>query len=167
MIVWRPFNIPTIGIQILTGVGGWMVGGIASLPFQAAGGEFTSFILLGGVGFASGVYFGGKWMGGNGEFLPTVLYPTIGAVGIVGVIAIAAGNGGGGELSGVGGAIVLGAAGAAFVVGTFLGYHLSASPVYRRVEVGFSPAENANNAVTLVGRMMDASNQRLTVKIHF
>ncbi len=93
-VVWKPFNLPTVGIQILTGTGGWMVGGIASLPFQAAGGEFTSFLLLGGVGFASGVYLGGKWMGGNGEFVPTVLYPAIRAVAIVGIIAIAGGKGG-------------------------------------------------------------------------
>lgn len=144
-----------------------MIGGIASLPFQAAGGEFTSFILLGGVGFASGVYFGGKWMGGNGEFIPTVVYPTLGAAGIVGIVAIAAGNGGGRELSGVGVAIVLGAAGVAFVAGTFLCYHLSASPIYRQVEVSFSPSDNARDASTAMSRIIDQNNQRLTLKIRF
>lgn len=144
-----------------------MVGGIASLPFQAAGGDFAAFLLLGGVGYAGGVYYGGKWMGGNGEFVPTVVYPAIGAVGIVGIVAIAAGNGGNEELSGVGGAIVLGAAGAAFVVGTFLGYHLSASPVYREVEMSFSPSGNALDASTSIDRMIDADNHSLTFKIHF
>jgi hypothetical protein len=164
--VWRPFNLPTLGVQILTGVGGYMVGGIVSLPFQT-GREITSFLLLSGVGFASGVYFGGKWMGGNGEFVPTVVYPAIGAAGIVGIVWIAAGQQSKGELSGIGGAIILGAAGAAFIVGTFLGYHLSASPTYRQVEMGFSPSENTMAANTSVYRIIEANNYKLTFKVHF
>ena len=63
--------------------------------------------------------------------------------------------------------IVLGVAGTAILVGSFLGYHLSASPVYSQVEVSFSPSENARDVNASIHRMIDANNHSVSFKIHF
>jgi photosystem II stability/assembly factor-like uncharacterized protein len=118
---WRPFDLPTMLIQIPTGFGGGLVMGLAGGLLGAAidgKNSAAATIILGGggafFGVPAGVYFGGKWMGGNGTYGSTLLY---------------------GYALLLGGALLTAAAPPlgviVMVLSPVLAYHLSASPVYQ------------------------------------
>ena len=74
-LIWQPFDLPTIGVQV---AGSVIFGGIPLLYVSTAHQSLCEgmkcdqivilYYLLAGVGQASGVYFGGEWMKGNGSF---------------------------------------------------------------------------------------------------
>lgn len=74
-LIWQPFDLPTIGVQV---AGSVLFGRIPLLYVSTAHRSLCGglncdqivilYYLLAGVGQASGVYFGGEWMKGNGSF---------------------------------------------------------------------------------------------------
>ncbi len=129
---WKPFDLPTMMVQIPSGVaGGFVMGGAGLLLGSALDGgrSLLGSVLLGGLGaffgIPAGVCVGGNWMGGNGTYIGTLFY----GYGIFlcgGLIASAA------PPLGV---IVM-------ILSPALGYQLSATPVYQSDNLSFLGAKN-------------------------
>jgi hypothetical protein len=139
VIQWDPFESTTIVAQSLTGLG---LGALIFIPGTSNSGSRNDFgegILLltqsvvAAFAVPSAIYFIGKWMGGNGSYLWTLL-GGLGAGGISLVPNIIAGTGDQ-NASIIRTAVLV-------VVGAILGYHLSASTVYESSSsVFFKPTQ--------------------------
>jgi len=125
--LWDPFEPTTIVVQSLTGLG---LGTLIFIPGgdnSGSRGEIGEAILLltqsvvAVIAVPSAIYFVGKWMGGNGNYLWTLL-GGLGAGGISLLPNIMAGTGD--QNAAIIRTAVL------VVLGAILGYHLSASTVY-------------------------------------
>ena len=137
-ISWKPFDAPTLGVQVLAsvGVGGIVIGStiaIARNVYQQADHQliraqdvvYVLGSLLGAAAVPLSVYYSGQWMGGNGEQTWTFL-GALGGSG-VGILLIALpGN--------IPGEEILAYVAAMGIAGTILGYHFSSSTVYVRSE---------------------------------
>lgn len=134
LVRWKPGDAATIGVQLLAGTGATTVA-VLSLGFAPWPGlalAALSPVLV----FPAAVYFGGNWMGGNGSWLWTQ----------VGFIAGAA----------FGVPFTSPSLARFFVmittgcVGSLLGYHLSASPVYESVERASLSGDPSMNRLVVV-----------------
>ena len=78
IILWKPYNIASIGVQTLTGVTSLGIIAVASISvandyrFPENLGVLLIGSIVGALAMPTGVYFGGKWMGGNGGYFATV-----------------------------------------------------------------------------------------------
>ena len=120
---WKPFNTATIVVQVPTGLVFGTAAGVSvvyllfprDLTLNNSGQgvlALTAGIVAVAVCVPGGVYFAGKWMGGNGTFSATLNWSGYGFLGglVLGSVT----------KSGVVGGIV-------YLTGTIVGYHLSAS----------------------------------------
>lgn len=128
-ILWKPFDLTTVGVQAVSGIGfaaaGFALGYLTKRKGGDASGlgEGLTILLastLGAIALPTGVYFSGNWMGGNGGY-----WSTLGGGIVVGglailPIALAGRSDAGGQIL-----VVIAALG-----GGIAGYNLSASPVY-------------------------------------
>jgi len=78
-IRWRPFDPATIGVQTLTGAGSVAVMAAIAALIGPQTSETSGMLLASGgaaaaaISFPTGFYFGGKWIGGNGSYILTLL----------------------------------------------------------------------------------------------
>jgi len=132
-ILWKPFDLTTVGVQAVSGIGFAAVGFALGYLRKPKGGDASGVggglaILLastlGAIALPIGVYFSGNWMGGNGGY-----WSTFGGSIVVGGLAILpiAIAGRSDVVSQV--LVVIAALG-----GGIAGYNLSASPVYEEKE---------------------------------
>ena len=141
-ISWKPFNAPTLGVQVLTsvGVGGIVIGStiaIARKNYQGGTDNILAALIntqnivyflgcaLGAGVVPLSVYYSGQWMGGNGEQTWTLL-GALGGSG-VGILLIALPGSMPGEE-------ILTYVAAMGIAGAILGYHFSSSTVYASAE---------------------------------
>ncbi len=129
-IIWKPFNVPTIGVQVLLGAGlgvGFFELGYSTKPTSGDGtgmGAGLAVILasiMGGAALPCGVFVGGDLMGGNGDPVYTVTGCILGG-GIGALPNIISGTGKVDETVALVSVTAL--------LGGITGYHLSASPIY-------------------------------------
>lgn len=127
VILWDPFELKTIVVQSVTGLGlGTLIfitdkGNSGSRDGLGEGILILTQSVVGAFAVPSAIYFIGKWMGGNGSYIWTLL-GGLGAGGISLVPNIIAGTGDQ-NASIIRTAVLV-------VAGAILGYHLSASPVF-------------------------------------
>ena len=78
IILWKPYNIASVGVQTLTGVTSLGIVALASVSvandYRFPQNLAVLFIgsIVGAFALPTGVYYGGKWMGGNGGYFATV-----------------------------------------------------------------------------------------------
>jgi hypothetical protein len=118
--LWKPFDPATIAVQTLTWTGGIAASIPLGLVFALSGSNGGVFV-VGCLGSSFGIYLGGKWMGGNGKIILTLLGSIPGAL-----LFVAHEK----RTDKVGNEFLLYAAIPLSFLGPLFGYHLSASPVY-------------------------------------
>lgn len=140
--VWKPFNVETIALQMTTGaVGAGLASALTMALLSETSGKagspgFAASIIIFFVGSAvtaiavpTGVYLGGEWSGGNGSFASTLFMGLGFCAATLVVVPVPDTNFG----------ILVAAYLVSNLVGSILGYNLSASPVY--------PPEQLNNSM--------------------
>ena len=167
-IIWKPFHLPTIGVQSILGAGLGIVAFEVGYSTKPKGtGIQTSFahllaIMMGSAALPCGIILGGDFMGGNGDPVYTVTGCILG--GGIGILSKIVSRGPNTENR------IVALVSIAALFGGIAGYHLSASPVY---EPNSAPAHsrifnnNINDEVTSLSQTgMSPSCHIIVVRIN-